>query len=218
MDEDRHAHEWLNSGRFHGTCGAATLAGLAGVALVAGFPVPLSGHPVVLVLLAAGIGYGTGLMVGRAVLGGSGVAAQQFYMPQAAGTYVAQHSHIDALEAKGNPAGAVDAWEKLAVAEPGNPWPLIRAGEIYMRALKDPSLALERFRVARDIPGIAVEHEMYASQKIIDLYLGPLGDPGRALVELRRFSERHAGTREARLALDALARLKSEQRGDAIRP
>lgn len=214
MDRDRQLGDWLHTGKLHAVCGAGVMVIFVGVALMAGFPVPLREHPVVLVVLGAGIGYAAGLLVGRTVLGGSGAAAQQVYMPAAAGTYVVQHSQIDALEAQGNYAGAVAAWERVAIAEPGNPWPLIRAGELYLRTLKEPALALARFRGARDIVGVAVETEMYASQKIIDLYLGPLGDPGRALVELRRFSERHADTREARLALVTLDRLKAEQRGE----
>jgi hypothetical protein len=52
------------------------------------------------------------------------------------------------------------------------------------------------------------EHERYVSQKLIDLYLGPLAGEGRALVELRRLIERHPGTREAEGARSAIAGLK----------
>lgn len=211
MDRDRHLVDWLHAGNYHGMWGAIVMVIYSGVAFGAGFPAPLRGHPVLLMLLAAATGFVIGKAVGSAVLHGSGRAAQTVYMPSAKGSYTAQHSHIDALEARGDYAGAVDAWEKVAIAQPGNPWPLIRAGELYLRTLNDPSLALERFRGARDIPGITREHHVYVSQKIIDLYLGPLADHGRALVELRRFVEVHAGTREGALARDALARLKAER-------
>ena len=39
--------------------------------------------------------------------------------------------------------------------------------------------------------------ELYATQRLIDLYLGPLGDDMRALVELRRLVERNTGVRQA---------------------
>ncbi len=38
--------------------------------------------------------------------------------------------------------------------------------------------------------------ELYATQRLADLYLGALGDDGRAMVELRRLVERFPGTRE----------------------
>lgn len=212
MDHDRHLTDWLHSGKLHGAWGAGITGLFAFIALAAGFPVPLRDHPVILLVVAIALGFAAGTALGRAALGASGTTAQQVYLPGARGTYVPQYSHIDALEARGNYAGAVDAWEKVAIAEPRNPWPLVRAGELYLRTLKEPALALERFTLARSVDGIKGEVEMYASQKIIDLYLGPLDDPGRALVELRRFVERHAGTREAELARAALARLKVERR------
>ncbi|MDA1080856.1 MAG: hypothetical protein O2973_04130 [Gemmatimonadetes bacterium] len=212
MDNDRKGLNLLYGGYYHALWGAGVMVLFVGVALIAGFPVPLRSHPVVLVVLAAIIGFATGKLVGRLLLDGSGMAAKQFYMPDAAGTYVQQHSEIDTLEARGNYQGAVDAWEAVAIAEPLNAWALIRAGELYMRKLSKPQMALERFLGAREIATIGVEHRMYASQKIIDLYLGPLEEPGRALVELRRFSETHPGTREAAHALEALARLKAERR------
>src|SRR5690349_6432829 len=50
--------------------------------------------------------------------------------------------------------------------------------------------------------------------KVIDLYLGPLKDEGRALVEMRRLIERFPGTKEADEARAALARIKSERTKD----
>lgn len=208
MDDDRRTLDWIHGGHYHGMWGAIVMLIFAGVARGAGFPVPLPTHPLPFFLLAAGIGYAVGRGVGYAVLHGSGAAAQQVYMPGAKGSYAMQFSNIDALEARGNYAGAVDAWEKVAIAQPLNPWPLIRAGELYLRTLRDPAMALERFRAAQEMPTIAREHHLYVSQKIVDLYLGPLGDEGRALVELRKIVVRHEGSREAEHARDALARLK----------
>ena len=209
MDRDRHMTDWIHGGNLHGAWGAGVMLIFATVATMAGFPVPFGKQPLVLFPLAMAIGFTIGRLVGRMLLGGSGAAAQQIYMPGAKGTYVPQHSHIDALEARGNYQGAVDAWEAVAIAEPRNAWPLIRAGELYLRTLKNPAMALERFRGARDVPGITPEQHIYASQKIIDLYLGPLADEGRALVELRRFVHTHDGTREAGHAREAIARLKA---------
>src|ERR1019366_5099425 len=70
--------------------------------------------------------------------------------------------------------GAAAAWEAVAVSQPANPWPLMRAGELYLRVLGEPEMALDRFRLARDAPGITPEQQRYATQKVIDLYLGLL--------------------------------------------
>ena len=146
MDRDRHMMDWIHAGNYHGLWGAAVMVIFTTVALMAGFPVPLRDHPIVLVIVAAAVGFVGGRTMGRMILGAGGTTAQQVYMPGASGTYAQTHSNIDALEAQGNYRGAVDAWEKVAIAQPGNPWPLIRAGELYMRTLGDPATALARFR------------------------------------------------------------------------
>ena len=166
-------------------------------------------HTPLVIPAATFIGYLVGKTIGMVLLGGSGRAAQSVYMPRAGGTWSSSHSNIDAMEARGDYAGAARAWETLALAEPANPWPLIRVGELYERALAVPDRALERFRRARDLPGITPEQHRYASQKVIDLHLGPLHDTGRAMVELRRLVDQHPGTREAQGARLALERLKA---------
>jgi hypothetical protein len=50
---------------------------------------------------------------------------------------------------------------------------------------------------------------VYASSRLADLYDGPLNEPGRALVELRRIIERYPGTAVATHARDALPKLKA---------
>jgi len=52
--------------------------------------------------------------------------------------------------------------------------------------------------------------ELYATSRLVDLLLGPLGDRGRAVVELRRLAARHPGTPEATHAAKAIARLRAE--------
>ena len=211
MDRDRQVTDWLYGGNYHALWGALVMGIFALVATMAGFPVPLGNRPLILFPVAMTIGFVVGKIVGGIALGGSGLAAQQIYMPGAAGSYAQTHSHIDALEARGNFQGAADEWEKVAIAQPGNAWPFIRAGELYMRSLGEPARALERFRLARDASGISVEHHLYVTQKIVDLYLGPLNDPGRALVELSRLAQQRPGTREAAFAREAIARIKAER-------
>jgi hypothetical protein len=211
MRSDRYL-DWQHAGNGHGVWGALMMVVFAGFAVSSGLPgVPRTfwTFPV-----AALIGFATGKVVGLIVLGSSGRVAQSVYMPGAAGSYTRTHSNIDAMEAKGDYRGAVTAWEAVSVSEPGNPWPLIRAGELYLRELGEPGMALDRFRLASDVPGITPEQHRYASQKVIDLYLGPLENEGRAMAEMRRLIDTHPGTREAEGARAALQRLK-EKRGNA---
>ena len=169
---------------------------------------PAMGHSFLMVPIFGVVGFFMGKTVGYALLEGSGRTAQAIYAPVGAGTYAQTHSHIDALEARGDYRGAADAWEAVVVSQPLNAWPLIRAGELYARQLNDPATAVERFIHARDVVGITPELQRYATQKIVDLYLGPLADPGRAMVELRRMIIAHPGTREAEFAREAIANLK----------
>lgn len=208
MRSDRYL-DWQHAGNGHGLYGAAAMVIFAGVALGAGLPgVP---HSFLTIPVAALIGFALGKLVGLALLESSGRIAQSVYAPTAAGTYTQTHSNIDAMEAVGDYKGAVAAWEAVAVSQPANPWPLMRAGELYLRVLGEPEMALERFRLARDVPGITPEQQRYASQKVIDLYLGPLADEGRAIVELRRLIDQHPGTPEAEGARTAIQGIKSRR-------
>jgi hypothetical protein len=199
--------EFTHGGGLHGLWGAGVMLIFSGVAVGAGFP-GFAGR-LWTIPVAVVIGFVAGKAMGGFILRTSGAAAAQVYAPTRAGFYTQTFSQIDTLEARGDCRGAVAAWEAVAVSQPQNPWPLIRAGELYFRTLHDPEMALERFRHARDVVGIAPEHHRYASQKIIDLLLGPLRDDGRALVELRRLIDQHPGTREAEGAREALAKLKA---------
>jgi hypothetical protein len=210
VERDRQLSGFMTEGIFHGIFGAVVMLIFVNIALAFGFPVPLRNHPILLNILAAALAFFIARGVTKFVVGSSGSAAQSIYMPTGASTaYQMQYSHIDTLEARGDIAGAVGAWEKAAIAEPANPWPLIRAGELYLRTLKEPATALERFQSAREVTSISVDHRLYVTQKIVDLYLGPINEPGRALVELRRIVETFPDRREAGFAREAIARLKS---------
>jgi len=200
---------WVHRGGF----GTALTTFLGAILIPGGWYA--SGRPtpfpfILLVLAGALIGFAIGKVVGTVVVHGSGATAQAFTMPARAGFHANEHSEIDTLEVRGDFKGAVAAWEAVAIAEPANPWPLVRSADLYARELGDPALAVERFRLARSLPGVKPELQRYASQKIIDLLLGPLGDKGRAMVELRMLVDKHPGSREAEGARDALRNLKAE--------
>ena len=182
-------------------------AGFATVALVIGLG--RMHTPWIVPIFGVG-GFVIGKMIGPAIARGWGRAAAALFGSESVGTYAERHSNIDALESRGDYQGAVNAWEAVAVRQPRNTWPLIRAGELYVRRLNAPGMALERYRNARDLSGITPELHRYTSQKIIDLYLGPLNDERRGMAELRRLMEMHPGTREADGARETLAAIRAK--------
>lgn len=54
-----------------------------------------------------------------------------------------------------------------------------------------------------------VAEDVYVTNRLVDLLAGPLGDAGRACVELRKLIERYPGSANAQRAREALARLKA---------
>jgi tetratricopeptide (TPR) repeat protein len=153
----------------------------------------------------------------------AGVVATAVTFPTGAHTpYEEQYSYQESLVAKGNMVAALEAYEKVIAEQPGRVAPRLRAAEHYARDARDPHRAAELFREVRDFPDVSTRDAVYASSRLADLYDGPLGEPGRALVELRRIIERYPGTAVASHARDALPRLKArlaaEQRAPGSGP
>ena len=59
------------------------------------------------------------------------------------------------------------------------------------------------------MPGVPARDAVYSSSRLVDLYDGPLDEPGRAVVELRRIIERFPGSDVAKHARTALPALKA---------
>ena len=119
------------------------------------------------------------------------------------------YSHIQAMAAAGNVAGALEAYEAEIAAAPHAIAPRAQAAELYAQGA-DPARAAKLFTEIRRIPGCSSQHDLYATQRLVDLYDGPLKQPQRSLTELRRIVERHKDSREAPFAREALARRKRE--------
>lgn len=148
-----------------------------------------------------------------------------FWFPQAAGRGVlrllapnagiaprqSSYSHLQAKVAAGDIVGAVAAYEATMAAEPASIVLRMQAIELFAGAAKNPVRAAELLVALRRVPGLAAQQDLYTSQRLIDLYDGPLGQPHRSLSELRRIVERHPETREAAFARDALARRRAAE-------
>lgn len=122
--------------------------------------------------------------------------------------YEEQFSRIESLAARGDVAGALAAYEEVIAEHPEAIPPRMRAAELYAARGGAPRRAAELFREIRAMPGVASRDAVYACSRLADLYDGPLDDPGRALVELRRIVELYPGTPVAAHARAALPRLK----------
>ncbi len=126
----------------------------------------------------------------------------------------ASYSHIEAMAASGEIAAALGAYEQVIAAEPAAIAPRLQAAELYA-AGTDPARAAALFAEVRRVPGCSSQHDLYATQRLIDLYDGALAQPAKSLTELRRIVERHRDSREAPFARAALARRKRESSGNA---
>lgn len=125
--------------------------------------------------------------------------------------YQPRYSDHEALAVRGDVAEALAAYEATLLREPGSVVAHRQAAELHM-AQGDATRAAQLFMAMRRLPLATRADELYATQRLVDLHLGAAGGEGKALVELRRLSERFVGTREAEGAREAIRRLK-EGRG-----
>jgi len=127
--------------------------------------------------------------------------------------YAKVYSQEQSLAARGDIDGALVAYQDAMRLNPEDPEPRFQAAELLFRSA-DPSRAIELFAEARRLASTDRSRELYATQRLIDLYLGPLNQESRALVELRRLVERFPGTREGQAAREVIARLKRRETGE----
>ena len=152
-------------------------------------------------ILTGGLGPALGYLASRCashvVFGGSSTP------------YVPQHSYQDSLIQQGRLAEALESFEALIAEQPSGVDVRIRAAELYVKNENSVKRAAELFREVQRIDGISIGNDVYATNRLVDLFIGPLDNPSRALVELRRLIDRYPGTSAANRARDTLAILKA---------
>ena len=118
---------------------------------------------------------------------------------------------------QGKVVEALASFEDLIAAAPEAIEPRILAADLYAKDREGARRAAELFREAQRIRAIPPGRDIYVTNRLVDLLIGPLRDPGRAVVELRKLIERHPTSTAAAHARDALARIKREMlaAGDA---
>jgi hypothetical protein len=132
--------------------------------------------------------------------------------------YAEQYSYQQALVMQGRLTEALDSYEAI-IAEPNSPADVrIRAAELYVREAKNHKRAAELLQQVIRHPGCTPGEEIYAANRLADLLSNHLGEPGKALVQLRRLADRYAGTPTGDRAREAIRVMKSEPRRDDESP
>ncbi|MCR4340731.1 MAG: hypothetical protein NUW01_12690, partial [Gemmatimonadaceae bacterium] len=130
------------------------------------------------------------------------------------GTYEETLSYEESLLASGQYAEAIAAFERHAAAGTGGATVVIRAADLHTKH-GDLERAAELFRQAQRRPNLPAENHMYVTNRLIDLYTGPLPNPDAAVSELRRLIATHPSSDAAKHARTALVNLKRQLRSEA---
>jgi hypothetical protein len=144
----------------------------------------------------------------------AGGAMRAVLMPSGYTTpYQEGFSDIEALIVRGEFEAAAERWEAAIAERVGDVEVRVRAAEFYLREYPRPERALASLREVQGWEHTSPERELYVTQRLVDLYLGPLQQPGRALVELRRIVERFPGSTAARFAREGMRTIKEQLHG-----
>lgn len=120
--------------------------------------------------------------------------------------YSPTYSYEQSLAARGDVDGALSRYRLAMGLKPGDAEPRLRAAELLLRS-ETPGLAVPLFNEVRRL---SPQHELYATQRLIDLYIGPLKSDVKALSELRRVMDRFPGTPEAESAQRLFERIRTQ--------
>ena len=123
--------------------------------------------------------------------------------------YEPTYSIEQSLAARGDHAGALEAYDEAMRLRPMDPEPRFQAAELLSRS-STPDKAVRLFVQARRLSGGNRSRELYATQRLIDLYLGKLDDQRRARAELRQLVKRFPRTREAAAAQKLLDEMSAD--------
>ncbi|MEX2178838.1 MAG: tetratricopeptide repeat protein [Gemmatimonadaceae bacterium] len=171
---------------------------------------PIRGMAIVWTLLVAAT---LGCLVSWATLQLGTAAGNVAQLVTAGGSstpYEEAFSQEQALVMQRDYAGALACYEQRIAHAPDEPRCRVAAAELYATHGQNPQRAAELFREVQRIPNVPPGQDVYVSNRLADLYLGALKQPGRALVEFRRLIERYPNSRTADQCRMALANLKSD--------
>jgi len=140
---------------------------------------------------------------------GAGTAFGEFLQPSAAGSYERQYSREDALVMRGDVDGALESYEKIILETPNDAQPRLRAADLCAKSeMRERAEIL--YRAVQRLPRVSPKDDVYASNRLVDLYLAWPGHETRGLRELRRLIDTYPETQIADRARAGLANLKSQ--------
>lgn len=159
---------------------------------------------VIVAAVAGFVPYGASLALAE----GAGSAWHHLMASGASTPYEEQFSYQESLVMRGRVDDALASYEAI-IAERATAVPArLRAAALYASRGGNPQRAAELLRDVMNMPAIGARDDIEASTRLTELLMGPLGEPGRAMVELRRLMDRHPGTDAAARAKLTLAELK----------
>lgn len=123
-------------------------------------------------------------------------------------------SEIETMVAQGRAGEAADAYLDRARDPRDRVDATLRRAALLGGALDDPHAAVLSLNDLRATE-LSPADDIRTGMALVDLYDYRLGDPGRAMAELRRLIDRYPGEREQRRLRRLLADLKDTHFGDA---
>jgi hypothetical protein len=119
------------------------------------------------------------------------------------------YSAIESLAIRGDTAAAAEAYRERARNPGERVEATLRRVSLLAGPLGQPETALVELE-ALQRSSLSTVDDLRVGAALVDLYDRRLGEPGRAMAELRRLIDRHPGDRSARRLRHALAALKAE--------
>ncbi|MGH7580217.1 MAG: tetratricopeptide repeat protein [Gemmatimonadales bacterium] len=119
------------------------------------------------------------------------------------------YSAIETLVVRGHLDAAAEAYRERAERPRDRVEATVRRAALLAGPLAQPETALVELESLRRSP-LSPADDLRVGAALVELYDRRLGDPGRAMAELRRLIDRYPDSRSARRLRHALAELKAE--------
>lgn len=192
----------------------AMMRSLPVASIAAGFTLwQLSRFGIVVAVFGAALAFVVaGALTFAVTLGMAGAAsraAMSFVAPSGGSTpSVDDYSQIKSLLVRGKIAEAITELDVQMRLRPADPALCLFAADVAAREARDPRAAEQLYLRVRGMEGASRDQDYAATNRLVDLYMGPLDDPTRAAAELERIRSRHPNTTAAAHAEKALRQLR----------
>jgi hypothetical protein len=121
------------------------------------------------------------------------------------------YSSIETLVARGHIATAAEAYAERARNQPERAEATLRRAKLLAESLRQPETAAVELDNLRTSGPLSSRDDFRVGLALVELYDQHLGDPGRAMAELRRLIDRHPTARDVRRLRTALSELKAQR-------